>query len=228
MRSKRGQGDGPDLLLGHLAVMLEEMVRQSAGQRQQSRTALRHDLQRHHVEPCDIRGNRITGCQRAHALMRASQGLEHVQDTAAAPTGNKPLGQQTGGRFIGTQDHQASPRLDQRHEARQWATAQGSVAGILPAPTQTRASKGKAGSSRQNIERLTSETLHDQAADTEAERVSRSENHDPPTPMRLDPVQGLRIGSRPRNESPRVMPLDQREMPPAPHDQIRFSDCPLR
>ncbi len=76
---ERGEGDGADLALGELAVMLEQLIGESGAEGDDLGVRARLDFDGDEVQRLHIVEAEILGARCAHALLRAAQGFEHMQ-----------------------------------------------------------------------------------------------------------------------------------------------------
>ncbi|GAV37050.1 hypothetical protein ROTAS13_04743 [Roseomonas sp. TAS13] len=177
-RREAGQGDGADLALGDLPVMLETPVRQPAGKRQDAGAGRGLDLQRQQVQRIDRPGRPVLGAEAPPALARSAQGFQQVHPRRAEAMPAQEAGDRSGRGGIGGQDQHPRARLQRRAQHLQRTAAERDRRHLLHRPAEPRAGQGERGRRGQRQELLRRNQPRQAGAGAEQERIARGQHCD--------------------------------------------------
>ena len=143
-RPERGERHGPDLALGDLAVMLEHVVGQPRGERDDLGARACLDLDGDEVQRLDIVEAETIGGGAAHALAWATQGFEHMQ-RRPREAARAEIARDRGrcGRIGGEREH-AALRLERRRKSLDRPAAERHRGNIVKRPAEPCASQATA------------------------------------------------------------------------------------
>ena len=194
-RSERRQRDRPDLALGELAVVLEQLVGKPPGARHQRRAVVGHafDCQRVQVRDRVVHPIRVRG-RRVQPLLRAAKVRKHRQPAPTVAASAQHPRHLTGGAGVGAQRQQPDTGLDEGMQQRQWPPVQAHGLHPLRRPAEPRAGQAERRRCGDDPYLVGPESLGEDGADAVAGRVSGGEHTDG-VAAAVKPFEGLVQGA---------------------------------
>ena len=222
-RGKARQGDGADLPLGQLAVMLEGIVRQPGQARQRAGAGGHFAFEGDRVEVGALLLAPILRRAVPHRLARPTEMLEHA-DPARPPAGrNEQPGHTTRRRAVFRQHEAAPPGCQMQAQAVERAAVKAQCRALGQLPAEPGGGQAEGARLRQDRHLLAAKMAEKHGSDPVPQRVAACQHRDPGAAAHRDV--GDRIGERlAPSDALGPAPRHQRQMAGAADQGLRRLD----